>query len=68
MPTIDPNGWQSISFGGFVIVKETLGHVQEVTSVQPHLGKASEQRLEVGRSGLIGADILGSDDLVERDP
>jgi hypothetical protein len=53
--------------GRLVVVKEALGHVEEVGTIQSHLRKAAEQSLEVRGSGLVGTDILGGDDRVEGD-
>ena len=67
MPTVDPRGRQAGRLRGHVIVEEGLRDVQEPAG-RAHAVGASKQGREVRRIGLVGADVLRGEDLVELDP
>ncbi len=48
-----------------MVVEEALGDVQQLLARDAHLVDFREQRLEVARVRLVGADVLGGQDRVE---
>jgi hypothetical protein len=64
MAAVDPDGRHPQRLGWDVVVVEALGHVEDPFT--RHLDPLERER-EVGLVGLVGADLLGGDDPVERD-
>ena len=55
-----------MALGRHVVVEEALCHVQQAFPRHVELCKRGVEGVEMVWGWLIGADVLGSDDLVER--
>ena len=55
-----------MALGRHVVVAQALRHVQQAFPRHVELGKCRVEGVEMVWGRLIGADVLGSDDLVER--
>ena len=61
-PPVDPGGIETHPLGRHVVVEEALGHMQYLLGRRPD---PLQGQLEVVRRGLVGAGLLGGDDVVE---
>src|SRR5260370_40115674 len=67
LAAVDPGGLQAHRLRGRDVVVEALGGMQDVVLAETDLLELAEEVTEVAEIGLVGADVLGRHDLVERD-
>ena len=52
---------------GRMVVEQALRDVQQLVLRDPGLGQARQQIVEIAQVGLVRADLLGGEDMVEFD-
>ncbi len=66
MPPIDPGGGEACGVGGHVIVEQALRGVQDILPLDAEFRDVLQQIGEVAWVRLVGTDILGGVDRIER--